>query len=120
MSDITQDDYRLGDIVLDRDVSAADRDPAVVVNLPPVTADEWVAYETEDGEVTVHDDNPSYDPQANVVIVVFRSTLNDWHVDWTPDEKLPTAEAPSGMLYAFPPSRLRKIGQYEPEVAADD
>jgi hypothetical protein len=95
-----------------------ERNPAVVVNLPPETAEEWVAYQTDEGPVTVADDNPAYSGTSKVVVVAFRSELNEWHVDWTPDEKLPTAEAPSDMLYAFPPGRLRKIGQYEPEVTA--
>lgn len=118
---LEQADFAVGDLVVDREDSPTERDPAVVVNLPPVAAADWAAYETYDGEQrTVAEDNPEYDADAEVVVVAFRADLEAWRVDWRPDEPLPVAEAPDDMLYAFPPGRLRTLGEYEPDDADDD
>jgi hypothetical protein len=110
----------VGALVVDADDDRSDRDTAVVVNTPPVSAAEWGVYRDSNGEkVTVADDNPAYDPEAEVVVVAFRDELEAAHPDWEPPEAL---ELPADcQTYAFPPRRLRRVGQYvEDGETADD
>jgi hypothetical protein len=109
----------VGALVIDADDDSSTPDEAVVVNRPSVSLDGWVAYRSEDGEVTVADDNPAYDPEAEVVVVAFRDELEAAHSDWEPPEAL---ELPADcQTYAFPPRRLRRVGQYvEDDETADD
>mgnify|MGYP006288020159 CR=1 FL=1 len=97
-----------GDFVADRE--DADPDPAVVVNKPPVAAEEWnVGYTSEGDPVTAADENPEYDPKSEVVIVAFHADLVESHPDWSRDEgslRLADAECKT---YAFPPGRLQKL-----------
>jgi len=97
-----------GDLVADREDT--DPDPAVVVNKPPVAAEEWnVSYTSEGEAVTVADENPEYDPKSEVLIVVFHADLVETHPDWSRSEgSLPLADAEC-KTYAFPPERLRKL-----------
>ena len=83
----------LGDVVVDSDAPEDKQAPAVVINKPPVPADEWVAY-TENGEdVTVAEDNPEYDDDR-VVAVVFEADLAEWSGEPNGDVPLPLAQAP--------------------------
>jgi hypothetical protein len=50
-------EFERGDYVLDTEANHEKK--LVVVSVPGATADEWTAYETEDGEVTAADDNPN-------------------------------------------------------------
>ncbi|EMA56221.1 hypothetical protein C451_03364, partial [Halococcus thailandensis JCM 13552] len=65
------DDICIGDLVLDRDTDHSD--PAVVVNTPPTTADEWTAYTG----TTVAEDNPEYPADASIIVVAFRNEILD-------------------------------------------
>jgi hypothetical protein len=105
--------FDLGARVLDREDD--DPDEAVVVNRPPVAAEEWVAYRAGGEEVTVADDNPGYDPTAEVVVVAFAAELEDAHPAYDADEPLALAEAEC-MVYAFPPGRLEHVDDTDPEA----
>jgi hypothetical protein len=109
----------VGAVVVDADDTDPDRDEAVVVNTPPVALDDWVAYRDDDGEdVTVAADNPAYDADSEVVVVAFREDLERAHPDWSPPEALELpAECPT---YAFPPRRLRRIGDLVEEDDTED
>lgn len=98
----------LGDVVVDREAPEDKQAPAVVINKPPVPADEWVAYRSGDGDVTVAEDNPEYDDDR-VVAVVFEADLAEWAGEWDGDAPLPLAEAPR--FYSFPHARLRPTGR---------
>lgn len=108
----------VGARVVDRD----DPDPneAVVVNTPPVPADEWEAYTRYDGEeVTVAADNPGYDAGAEVVVVAFAEDLADAHPQYAGDAplELGSVECPT---YAFPPGRLERVDTTDPEALLTD
>jgi hypothetical protein len=107
-TEYTQGDFAIGDHVRDLD-SDTDGDP-VVVNLPPVPIDEWDAYRTDEGAVTVADDNPAYAADSEVVVVMFDEDLDAWGGDWDGSAPLPLAEAPHDATYAFPPGRLEPTG----------
>jgi len=102
------------DIVRDRE----DDDPndAVVVNTPPVAAEDWAA---RDG-VSVADDNPEYDPEADVIVVAFRGELAETRPDFTDtNDALPLAEADGVDTYAFPPGRLRRVASICPDAPGE-
>jgi hypothetical protein len=104
----------VGAIVVDADDDSDDRDPAVVVNRPPVSCSEWHAY----GDTTVAEDNPAYDADDHVVVVAFRHELEAAHPEWdaTGALSLPL-ECPA---YAFPPRRLRRVGHVAEDDAPED
>jgi len=97
----------IGALVEDRDDDSDDPNRAAVVNLPPVSADEWKAYD----DTTVAKDNPEYDADADVIVVAFCDDLADAHPDWSGDAplNLPLECA----VYAFPPGRLRRVGHVD-------
>jgi hypothetical protein len=96
----------IGALVEDRDDSSDDSNRAAVVNLPPVPADEWEAYD----DTTVAEDNPEYDADADVIVVAFCDDLTDAHPDWSGDAPLTLPlECPT---YAFPPGRLQRVGHF--------
>jgi len=101
------------DVVRDREDDSAD--DAVVVNTPPVPADEWVVH-APDGAVTVAGENPGYDPDAEVVVVVFRDELGEARPGFTETtDALRLAEADDVDTYAFPPGRLRRVATICPD-----
>ena len=99
-----------------RVVDVEDEDPneAVVVNCPPVPAAEWGAYVDAGEEVTVADDNPGYDPDAEVVVVAFADELAGAHPSYEGEDPLPLSEADCA-TYAFPPGRLKRVDGADPE-----
>lgn len=99
----------VGAIVVDADDDPAARDEALVVNLPPVTCAEWGAYYDGGEEVSVAEDNPEYDADAEVVVVAFRDELRGVRPEWHGDDPLTLAELECP-TYAFPPRRLRRVG----------
>jgi hypothetical protein len=105
--------FDLGDRVLDREDD--DPDEAVVVNRPPVAAEEWTVFHENGEEVTVADDNPGYDPKAEVIVVAFAAELEDAHPAYDADEPLALAEAEC-YTYAFPPGRLERVDDTDPEA----
>lgn len=98
----------LGAVVEDVEDDPVTRDQAVVVAHPNVPADEWVAYRTRDGEVTVADDNPGYPRDVPVTVVAFKDDLAEAHSDYTGGRALPLGDLAT---YAFPPSRLVVVEQ---------
>lgn len=83
-------------------------DLAVVVNHPPEAAAEW---ELTDGE-TVADRNPTYPPDAPVLVVSFHEQLSEYDPDWKSygEQNRSLAElAAAGVgYYAFPRPRLER------------
>lgn len=110
------------DVVRDREDDDADddADDAVVVNTPPVTADEWVVHR-HDGVTTVADDNPEYDADAEVVVVAFRDELDEARPEFAETtEALPLADTGGLSTYAFPPGRLRRVASICPKDDDED
>jgi hypothetical protein len=98
------------DVVRDReDDEATD---AVVVNTPPVAAKDWTAY----ADVSVADDNPEYDRDAEVIVVAFRAELHEARPEFTDtNNALQLGEADDVDTYAFPPGRLRRVASICPD-----
>jgi hypothetical protein len=101
------------------DVDDEDPNEAVVVNLPPVPAAEWIAYVDDGEEVTVADDNPEYNAAAEVVVVAFADEFDAAHPTWNADNPLPLGEADCA-TYAFPPGRLKRVDDTDPEALLTD
>lgn len=101
------------------DVDDDDPNEAVVVNRPPVPAAEWVAYVDDGNEVTVADDNPGYDAEAEVVVVAFADELTAAHPTWDGDDPLALGGADCA-TYAFPPGRLDRVDGTDPEALLTD
>lgn len=79
----------------------------VVVNRPGVKSRNW---ETQNGDSTVAQDNPTYDSAEPVVVVVEHDALRDFDSDWQSfpgtDYPLTTLATNNIPYYAFPMSRL--------------
>lgn len=94
--------FAIGQRVVDRD----DDDPntALVVNTPPIPANDWEVY---GGPTTVADDNPDYPEDAPIVIVVFEEDLptdTDW--DYTTYVPIVDLTDLDTTIYTFPAPRL--------------
>jgi hypothetical protein len=109
----TADDYAIGDAVLDAEDD--DPTPATVVNLPPVTCEEWQV-----GNQTVADHNPDHPADAEIVVVAFDDDLAEYAPEWGGDAPLSLAET-DVYVYAFPPTRLclRHEEEADPEDGPD-
>jgi hypothetical protein len=114
MSDVP---FAIGETVVDRDQT--DPTPAIVVNLPPQTADEWIAYTN----TTVAEDNPDYSSDAPIIVVVYRHDLAAFDPDW-PDHDGPFSLADlneAGVShYAFPAPRLTSLATDDTTDAPTD
>jgi hypothetical protein len=124
-----ENDLSFGDIVIDRERSDSKKktknsnksetetetDRAVVVNVPPVTAEEWDVF---DRGTTVAEDNPQYRSDAPVAIVVFMPELDSEFQYYSGVAPLTlTRLNVSGVnWYAFPQPRLRKVGSKGPAI----
>ena len=108
----TADDYEIGDAVLD----AEDDDPedATVVNLPPLTCEDW-----EVGDETVADHNPDHPADAEIVVVAFDDDLAANAPEWDGDAPLSLADT-DVWVYAFPPTRLRHRSDAEDRAREAD
>lgn len=114
-------DLPVGTVVLDRE----DDDPnrAAVVNRPAVTAGEWVAYVDDEGEeVTVADDNPSYNGTEEIVVVAFLDDLDPVRPEWAGESPLTLTDLheDGASTYAFPPARLEPIGVVDPAARGEN
>ena len=114
---MTDDVRELGARVVD--VDDPDPNEAVVVNRPPVPAHEWVAYVDGDREVTVADDNPGYDGDAEIVVVAFADELAAAHPHWSGEDPLALGDADC-RTYAFPPGRLERVDDADPQTLLTD
>jgi hypothetical protein len=98
--------FNIGETVVDRDRN--NPKPAIVVNRPPQTVDEWIAYTN----TTVAEDNPDYPADAPVIVVVYRHDLAEFDPDW-PDHDGPFSLAElneAGVShYSFPAPRLTSL-----------
>lgn len=94
-----------GDLVEDRDDPKPN--PAVVVNTPRVSAEEWYV----GGRGTVAMDNPDYPADAPVVVVVYQDDLREVRPYYcgTSPLKLAALERET-RIYAFPAPRLERVG----------
>lgn len=96
--------FDLGESVVDGDDD--DPDPAVVVNCPDATAEEWDV----DGEHTVatFPGNREYPDAAPVVVVVFADVLRDTVGEYAGEEPLALSDLSDRRVpfYAFPAPRL--------------
>lgn len=104
-------DFAPGALVVDRE----DDDPtvAVVLNTPPVPADEWTVPRL--GR-TVAEDNPDYSTESPVVVVAFRDHLEEQVPEWDDHEGYwPITELNEQQVryYAFPAARLEHVAAGE-------
>jgi hypothetical protein len=96
--------FTVGDVVLDTHQESPN--PAVVLNLPPKHANEWIAY----ADTTVAEDNPEYPDDSPIVVVAFYENLAE-HAEellW-PESPVPLTELSDYGVkdYAFPLDRLQ-------------
>lgn len=101
--------FNFGDVVIDRDNPS---DEAVVVNFPPQDASEWTIYR----DMTLAEDNPGYPSDDTVVIVVYRDTLKETLPYYSGCHPLILSDLHEQDMkfYAFPASRLEKVGEIGP------
>jgi hypothetical protein len=96
--------FSVGDVVLDTHQESPN--PAVVLNLPPKHANEWIAY----ADTTVAEDNPDYPVESPIVVVAFYENLTEHAEDllW-PESPVPLAQLSDYGVrdYAFPVGRLQ-------------
>jgi hypothetical protein len=96
--------FSVGDVVLDTHQESPN--PAVVLNLPPKQANEWIAY----ADTSVAEDNPEYPDDSPIVVVAFYGDLADRAeaLLW-PESPVPLTELSEYDVkdYAFPVDRLQ-------------
>lgn len=117
--------FSVGDIVHDQDADADEQTGAYVTTLPDATAEEWVAYEDEEGtETTVAEDNPDYPADAPVVVVVHTTGVHYDLPDWNRYTRLSVSELEEAdaLYYGFPAPRLVRDQQrpHAPEIQRDE
>jgi hypothetical protein len=112
-----ESELAVGDSVIDRE----DDDPneAIVVWRPEDrTITDW-QHETDDGTVTTADDNPAYSEDEPLVVVVYRSGLDDAWSDWQQTDASDLYEGTGDReinQYGFPEGRLQAIEPGELEA----
>ena len=99
-----------GDEVVDELDDPEEQTLAVVVNTPPVSAEEWAV----DDEYTVaeYPGNEPYPDDDRVVCVCFGpERVKEEFPDWEPPEPIKLTKVRDGLFpfYTFPESRLEKI-----------
>jgi hypothetical protein len=111
--------FTVGDVVLDTHQESPN--PAVVLNLPPKHANEWVAY----ADTSVAEDNPEYPDESPIIVVAFYEDLADRAEEllW-PESPVPLTELSEYDVkdYAFPVDRLQPADDTslaEPHAGAD-
>lgn len=120
---ILQDTYTHFEIGMKvQDIDQNDSDVAVVVNLPPIPTEDFIAYQEGNKSISVADGNPDYDPYASVVIVVFEDTLQEYYPEYSLDYAIPLDELTQNDInyYAFPPERLKPLGKNDEEDSEKD
>lgn len=103
--------FDAGDVVIDRDDESPNE--AVVVNTPPIEAADWHV----PGRGTLAEDNPAYPEDDAVVIVLFRDALERHYPHYTGGGviRMRRLQRDGAKPYAFPSSRLQRIGTLSPE-----
>lgn len=110
-----------GTVVVDSEQPPEAQDEAIVVAAPFASINEWNVIPWKDR--TVADDNPSYNPDEWVTIVVYRSELERVFPYYSGQQpfSLTTLNNHDVKFYAFPDSRLtRKRMQRAHEIPLDD
>lgn len=97
-----------GDIVLDKDNPG---DEAVVINLPNKQAHEWDV----PGRGSLAEDNPEYPDDDDVVVILFQKRLREEFPYYSGVKPLDLSEISTQGIshYAFPASRLEKVGKID-------
>ncbi|MCQ4334240.1 HNH endonuclease [Natronomonas sp. F2-12] len=115
----TEKHFEVGMRVQDREASEPEN--AVIVNLPPISAKDYIAYHNGQTGVSVADENPQYDQYASVVVVLFEETLSEEYPDYLGEKPIPLQTLSNDNIdhYAFPPGRLEVIGD-DPSQAHRD
>lgn len=111
-----RESIQLGDIVVDADDDSPN--PAVVVKMPRVTAEEW---RVPGG--TVADTNPDYPADDRVIIVAFQDEIEAVYPLYTGGIPFALRQLSRNGIdyYSFPESRLRRVDRPEPhEIELDD
>lgn len=105
--------WTIGDVVHDREDDTPD--PAIIVNTPDASAEEW---DIPRFGTTLAEDNPDYPPDAPVITVVFEEMLADSFPNWTRENRISyaTLAERSVQYYSFPAPRLESA---EPPEATD-
>lgn len=107
---MTEQPFRIGDIVHDRDDPAPD--DAIVVAVPGVPASDW---DVPSRQITLAEDNPDYPADAETVVVVYQTAFHDSEIDWDPTNNagnplsLSRINDSSISPYAFPAPRLTRV-----------
>lgn len=108
-------DFEIGQRVVDRE----DENPniALVVNTPPIPADDWEVY---GGPTTVADDNPDYPDDDPIVNTVFEEELPD-DTDWDRTTYVPIADLTDlgTTIYTFPATRLTPLADEDDSPPKD-
>lgn len=105
----TENHFTLGMRVHDRDTDEPEN--AVIVNLPPIPAEDYISHYDGETDVSVAEDNPKYDCHASVVVVIFEDTLIEEFPEFSGEEPIPLQTLSKNKIdhYAFPPERLEII-----------
>ncbi|RKD87654.1 ParB/RepB/Spo0J family partition protein [Halopiger aswanensis] len=103
--------FESGDIVIDRDDDSPNE--AIVVNTPPIEASEWHV----PGRGTLTEDNPDYPSDDQVVIVIYRDTIEKTYPNYTGAGVIRSRRLNQDNVqtYAFPSLRLQQVGELEPK-----
>lgn len=98
-----------GDIVVDRDDPSGE---GIVINLPDKKAHEWYV----PGRGNLAADNPEYSEDDDVAIIIFRKMLDAKFPYYSGVKPLFLSDLHERGInyYAFPASRLQKVGKIEP------
>jgi len=98
-----------GDVVRDRDSPESE---GVVINLPSKTASEW----NVPGRGILAEDNPDYPADDDVVVILFYSKLGREFPYYSGVKPLKLSDLSSQGInhYAFPGTRLEKVGEFGP------
>ncbi len=118
--------FSRGEPVVDRE----DDDPSdgIVILTPTATIADW-EIRTDDGERTIAETNPEYDPEEPVVLVTYEHWLDESWPGWeaSEPEALFDSVCDRGVkFYSFPASRLEHdptrtpVGDREPELEDAD
>jgi hypothetical protein len=106
--------FDIGEPVVDREQD--DPNTAIIVNCPPKTATDWIAYR----ETTVAEDNPDYPDDALIAVAVYRDELAEFDPDWADRDKpfsLAEFNEAGTSHYSFPAPRLKSLTS---EARSDD
>lgn len=98
-----------GDLVIDRDNP---RSEGIVINLPSKQANQWNVA----GIGLLSEDNPEYPEDDDVAVILHRGTLERYFPYYSGVKPLKLSDLHNRGIsyYAFPATRLRKVGELEP------